>query len=206
MMGSRGRRQQLSTKSGSPSVRAVDLTPELLDKYRAQRVAEGARQATVNRELQTLRRACHKGRVPVIQFELPAERNARQRFYSADEAARLRTAARQHSLEMTTFIDMALVYGWRRGELLGLRVSNVNLAAGVVRLDTSKNHTAREVPITPDLNVLLRALVDGQNATDYLFSWNGTFGRRGRPSARLQALLMLICTTCAARQHATKEL
>jgi integrase len=43
-----------------------------------------------------------------------------------------------------SFLELAYTYGWRRGELLGLRARQVNLHAGTIRLDagTTKNRRA----------------------------------------------------------------
>jgi integrase len=182
------------------TVRAADLGTSLLNDHRAARIAEGATQTSVNRELQTLRRAYKLAaeseppkvaRVP--RFKLPKEDNARKRFYDAHEVERLQRAAGDHSLWCKVFVEMAYIYGWRRGELLALRVGDVNLADRCVRLETSKNGEAREVPITQSLFVLLSALVAGRTGHEHLFprewhvrkAWKAITTAAGVPDAHL---------------------
>lgn len=49
--------------------------------------------------------------------------------------------------------------GWRRGELLALRVENVDLLAGTVRIDTSKNGEPREAALTDRLKMFLQPML-----------------------------------------------
>ena len=72
-------------------------------------------------------------------FELDREENARLNFFTADQIDKLRDAASKEGPEWRAFVELAYALGWRRGELLGLRVESFDLLAGTVRIDTSKN-------------------------------------------------------------------
>jgi integrase len=70
---------------------------------------------------------------------------------------------------------MAFTYGWRRSELLGLKVRDINLSDGTVRLLKTKNGESREVPLTPGIKQMLRKLVEGQSQDAPLFPARSDF-------------------------------
>ncbi len=160
-------------------LRAANVTTEAVEKYKRERRKDGAAPATVNRELATLRRAFNYGKrsTPPKVFSVPyiqmfRENNARQGFIEEAEFARMTAEARLDGLWMRTFLEVAYSYGWRRGELLGLRVRQVDLRDRTIRLDpgSTKNGEGREVTMTPEVEELLRASVDGKRADDYVFT------------------------------------
>jgi integrase len=73
------------------------------------------------------------------------EDNVRRGFVEDADFDRL--AAKATEPWLRTFLELAFTYGWRRGELLGLRVRQLNFAARTMRLDvgTTKNGEGREV-------------------------------------------------------------
>ena len=157
-------------------VPAVALGTKQMQEYIAKRTQEGAAVATINRELQVLRRAYkvaleHEppkiARMP--RFKLPPEDNARMVFIDRDLAEKLKQAAATRGLWQRTLIEMGLLFGWRRGEMLGLKVGDVDLVEGVVRLGHTKNGEPREVPITRGLRVFLEALTVGREKDTALF-------------------------------------
>lgn len=157
-------------------IRAADLITAAVDAYRKARIKEGASQTTVNRELATMRRMYRvalRHQPPLVAacpyFELTHENNARKRFYSADEDNKLCSAARSHSLWATVFVEMMRTYGWRRGELLSLRVQDVSLPDKLILLQTSKNGQPRAVVMPPNILMLVTALVTGKQPAEKLF-------------------------------------
>jgi integrase len=81
------------------------------------------------------RRALEDGDVaisPCTQLRLPAVRGRRERIAAPDEAARLLTAL---PLSERAFWALALYAGLRRGELMALRWSDVDLKEGVLRVE-----------------------------------------------------------------------
>lgn len=110
---------------------AAVLSTEHQRTYRPEREKEGATLATVNRELQCIRRS-HRlaldhepqpkvSRVP--RFLILHEDKARKEFFTLEEYHRIQTAASSHSLWMRVLVDLAYNWGWRRNELLGLHLS-----------------------------------------------------------------------------------
>jgi len=134
---------------------AVNLTTDDVRHYIRQRRQEGASNATVNRELAALKRMLNFGRqstppkvraVPYIP--MLKEDNVRTGFVEDDAFSRLTAEASE--LWLRTFLELAYSYGWRRGELLGLRVRQVALRGRTIRLDvgSTKNGEGREVAMT----------------------------------------------------------
>ena len=93
--------------------------------------------------------------VPYIAM-LP-ENNVRQGFVEDSDFARLVAEARKEELWLRVFLELAFTYGWRRGELLTLRVRQLNFAARTMRLEvgTTKNLKGREVAMTTNAAALL---------------------------------------------------
>jgi integrase len=63
-------------------------------------------------------------------------------------------------------------YGWREGEIVPMRVSQIDLADRTIRLEvgTPKNGHGRTVTMTNEVFTLLQACAAGKNADDYLFT------------------------------------
>lgn len=157
-------------------VPASNFGTEHQERYRAARLELGAAYATINREMAILSKAFRLAyqaeppkvqRVPRVLFF--REDNARKVFITPVQLAAIRKAAEAGPLWVRVLIEMAYTLGWRRGELLGLRVQDVDLAGGVVRIETSKNGEPRETPLTPGLLVLLEAMVTGRAPSKPVF-------------------------------------
>lgn len=120
--------------------------------------------ADVNRDLQTLRTvlrfAKRQGWLPVTPFERgealinSAHERTRDRVLSRDEEVRLLAACERPTRHHLKSIIIALVdTALRRGELRGIRWSDVDFDAGVIRVRTMLAKTAkpRTVPMTTRL-------------------------------------------------------
>lgn len=163
----------------------------------------------MNRELAALRRAFrlaasgkHRliapAQVPVI--EMYPEATARQGFVDYDDFNALLAHL---PAPIDDVVRFAFHSGWRRGEIVSLRWSDVDCARGVVRLrsEHSKSKTARELPITGTIaGVIARRwsarLVDttegptvcdvvfhrdGAPVLDFRGAWDKTAKAIGRP-------------------------
>jgi integrase len=109
-------------------------------------------------------------RVPHIP--MLKENNARTGFVEDGDYEKL--VANASELWLRTFLELAYSYGWRHGELLGLRVRQVNLANRTVRLDpgTTKNKEGRQVEMTAKVYELLREATAHKKADDYVLTRN----------------------------------
>ncbi len=156
---------------------AMRLTTDRITSYTAARREQGAAPATVNRELGALRRMFNlaKRKTPPVVTAAPyipmlRENNVRKGFVEAADYARLVAAADE--LWLRTFLELGYSYGWRKGELLGLRVKHVDLLTKKIRLDVgiTKNREGREVALTAAATELLRACVTGKRSEDAVFT------------------------------------
>jgi integrase len=130
-------------------LRAVDVTPTLVKRYVAERLAEKKSRATVNREVSVLRRAFNLAKeeerlVRVPYFPMLTEDNARQGFFEKAEFEVVASGLPEAAADAARF---AYLSGWRRGEILPLRWDAVDRSAREVRLGTSKNGRPRSLPL-----------------------------------------------------------
>jgi integrase len=129
-------------------------------RYVLLRQREGARNATVNRELSVLKRAFSlavaAGMLPSRpHIGLLREQNVRRGFFEPDE---FQAVCRHLPPDLADFVSFLHVTGWRwRSEAARLRWTDVALAAGEVRLDpgTTKTGEGRVFPFTAELRALL---------------------------------------------------
>ena len=110
-------------------------------------------------------------RNPAKAIRRPQISNARERRLQADEEARLLAACDTGRIPcMKALLIVAGDSGMRRGELLGLRWSDLALARGIASLSLTKNGSARQVPLTIRSIEALRALsVDASTSDDRVF-------------------------------------
>lgn len=94
---------------------------------------------------------------PVLKATKPTEPRGRVRFLSDNERETLLTACRDSSNPwLHTCVVVALSTGMRRGELMGLTWKDVDLQAGRIVLQETKNGERRVVPLTGPALTLLK--------------------------------------------------
>ena len=159
-------------------VRASAITSDLLDRYVDQRQQEGAKNATINRELAALKRMFHLGHdatppklLYIPRFPKLVENNIRQGFLEDAQYEKLLESC--PDLWFKSLVEAGCTYGWRIGELLKLKVNQVNLESNVIRLHpgTTKNKDGREVTMTQMVHDLFALCVKGKSPQEYLFTW-----------------------------------
>jgi integrase len=153
--------------------RAVDITSDRLTAYARLRIEAGAAPATVANELAALKRGfslavragrlMHRPAFPIIQVD-----NARTGFFEEGE---FRALAPELPDEVRAVVTFAYLTGWRvSSEVLPLRWAQVDLEAGVVRLEpgSTKNREGREFPVNalPELAALLTRQRELTTATE----------------------------------------
>ena len=198
------RRWKLHLEPFLGEFRAVQVGTDLLNRYVQQRQQEGAENATINRELAFLKRAFRLALTasPAKVRHVPAfphlsENNARQGFLADADYEKLVAECAQTGLWLRAMLAVGCSFGWRKGEVLGLRVKQVDLAAGTIRLEqgTTKNNEGRTVKMTGDVYTLISACVIGKQAEDHVFTrddgkpvldfrkaWDNACERAGVPS------------------------
>ncbi|WP_330987668.1 tyrosine-type recombinase/integrase [Burkholderia territorii] len=148
--------RELKAHFGKYSLAAV--TPDLVGRYRDDRLAQGKANNTVRLELALLGhlfnvaiKEWHIGLIfnPVANIRKPSPGKGRNRRLSGREQAALLTIVDEHSNPMLGWIvRLAIETGMRQSEILGLRRGQVDLDRRVVRLTDTKNNAARTVPLT----------------------------------------------------------
>jgi integrase len=155
-----------------------NVTYDLLDRYIDQRLLTGAANATVNRELAALKTAFNLGRrnqrvrvMPV--FPRLAENNVRRGFVEDADFEKL--TANCSELWLRLFLEIGYSYGWRKSEILKLRVGQVSFEARTIRLDpgTTKNLEGREVTMTARIHVLAIEAAAGKSKNEFLLTRDG---------------------------------
>ncbi|MCC6848268.1 MAG: tyrosine-type recombinase/integrase [Deltaproteobacteria bacterium] len=145
--------------------RAQEITSADVQGYIAKRKSEGARNSTINRELAALRRMYNLAiRIGVLARapHVPTleENNVRTGFFERSQFESVLAKLPEWLRAPVTF---AYHTGWRmRDEVLQLKWSNVDLDAGVVRLEpgTTKNKDGRVIFATDELAALLQGQLD----------------------------------------------
>lgn len=134
--------------------------------YIAQRKAEGIANATINREVGLLSSAINYARKE-WDWEIPnpaermrlSEGDGRKRFATVEQIAKLINAAEKHKRApyLADLIRVAVNTACRRGELLNLRWSQVDLEANTLKLEgkDTKNGKPRIVPLNQQARTAL---------------------------------------------------
>lgn len=134
------------------------LTSDIVANYRDQRLANGKSASTVRLELALLSnlystaiKEWHIGLPfnPVANIRKPSPGPGRNHRISKADHKRLLNALQEYSNPMLAWIyETALETAMRAGEILNLRVQDVNLERRIVSLKDTKNGSARTVPLT----------------------------------------------------------
>jgi integrase len=153
------------------SLRAAQLSTDHIRKYAATRLKAGAKNATINRELEVVERAIKLARrndppkmVRALYIPMLPENNVRTGFLEDDGYMRLKTALPEY---LKPLLVVAYHVGNRLGELLNLRWSEVDFRNNQIRLNplSTKNKMGRTVPIYGQMKECLlaqKALRDDQ--------------------------------------------
>lgn len=186
--------------------KALDLTADRLSAYVNARHEAKAAPATIRAELAALKRAFNlavrAGRLtsrpafPVIQV-----RNAGTGFF---EEAEFRAVLAQLPVEAAAVAEFLYWTGWRKSEVLGLEWRNVDMKAGILRIEDSKNGEPRTLPFRalPDL----AALIERQRErTEAVQSSRGiivsaVFHRDGKPIRDFRGAWAKACTAAGVRR------
>jgi integrase len=114
----------------------------------------------------------------------------RKNFLTDEQYAKLATECAKEGLWLRALLEIGANYGLRRGEMLDLRVGQVDKATGRVRLEGSqtKNGTSRAFTLTSDARYLVFALIEGKQPEDYVFTRSD-----GRPIGDFRKLWANVC-------------
>lgn len=157
-------------------LRAAQVTPDLVERYKDLRIKEGAENGTINRELAVLRRGFKLGlrlgkvyRVP--QFAMLAESKPRSGFLDEKQYKQLSEACAKRAPWLLAFFEVAAQLSNRRAELLNLKVRHIDFLAGDIRFEDTKNGETRTVPMTPSVRELMQMCCQGKESDAFVFTW-----------------------------------
>ena len=175
------RRWHLAWKHLKPmfgSLAVGDVITSKINEYIAARKAAGRSNGTINRELTLFKALFRFGakQTPVMVERVPAfparlkESAPRRGFVSHEEYEVLADNAR--ALWLRALIAVAYSYGFRKGELLSLRVRQVDLMDRWLTLEagTTKNGDGRRVRMTTEIFELMRGCCRGKSPDDFVFT------------------------------------
>jgi integrase len=160
---------------GSTCAALVDS--DTINMYVDTRMEQGAKPATINNELAALKRMFRLGygATPAKVMRLPRfpkleVNNTRTGFLEPEQFAKLTGAVSE--LWLRTFLELAYTYGWRKHELLSLRVNQIDLRQRTIRLDpgTTKNRDGRQVAMSQTVYTLLSQCVARKSADDFVLA------------------------------------
>lgn len=159
--------------------RIDDISQQDVVDFLAAKLKSGLKPATVERMRVTLGRSYNLAkrwglagseRSPVTGVPRPRGITSRQRFLSADEAARLREAVEASPNPMLApFVSLLLYTGARFSELASARWEHVDLERQTWLIPTSKNNMSRHVPLSSAAVDVIKALPRYEKSP-YLFT------------------------------------
>jgi integrase len=154
--------------------RATAVDEDDVRKYMLARKSEGAKTATVNREIALLKRAFRLGKLQLDVRKLK-EDNVRTGFVTEAQAESLATECAKVGLWMRALFAVLFEFGFRVGEALSLRVSQVDLSCRTIRLNPgeTKSGHGREAVMTTGTQSLVQLCCQGKRADDYVFTRDG---------------------------------
>jgi len=154
----------------------ADITPKKIADYKGRRRVEGAKPATINKELGLIRHAfnlaikewewCRDN--PMRKVSMEPVHNQIDRWLTTDEEVKLLAASPDWLREILTF---ALNTGMRKGEILSLQWRDLDLVRSVLVVMKSKNRERRTLPLNGRIFELLMAKQKEGTAGDgFVFS------------------------------------
>jgi integrase len=156
------------------------VSTALIDEYVESRRRIGIKNGTINRELTTLAAMFRLGersttangqpmiaRLPAFPSKLE-EGKPRKGFIKDAQFAVLASNAKNPWLR--AFIECAYSFGFRRGELLGLRKRQIDFMDGWIHLEDTKSGEPRQVKMSTKVRELLVVLVRGKEDNDPVFT------------------------------------
>jgi integrase len=172
----------------SPIEKAITITEDRITAYVAHRLAEGAENGTINRELTGLKRmfrlalrAKKVSGVPVI--DMLAEATPRSGFFEPEVFNAVEANLPE---DIKPVARTAYITGWRvASEILTRQWKHVDLKAGFLRLEPgeTKNSEGRMFPFSPQLRSILERQRKRTSSLEQeqgrIIPW--VFHRRGEP-------------------------
>lgn len=142
--------------------RAMEVTFDLVERYKTMRLEEGAEGATINRELAILKQAWRLAQdrglvVMALKITKLKENDPRKGFFEEDPFFKLYPELPEEIQPVAAF---SYITGMRKSEPLSILWDQVNRKTCVVRLETSKGNSTREIHYSD--NKAIRDIIEKQ--------------------------------------------
>jgi integrase len=170
-------RWTLHLKGHFAEVYASELSSDHINSYILRRLREDAAGASINREMAVVRRMMHLGErttPPLVRgvphFPKVKESDPRTGFLEQHQYDALRLHANE--LWLRGLLATYYTFGFRRAELLSLRVRQVNMVDNTINLPSggTKNGKPRLIVMTAEVRSLVTASIHGKAANDFVFT------------------------------------
>jgi integrase len=158
---------------------AERVTSDHFQRYIRERLDAGAETSTVNRELTVFKAMFNHGAKaqPPKVWHVPRfpprlrEPNPRSGFVNDEQYAAVLAKCKYAWLR--ALLAVAYNFGFRRSELVGLRVSQVDLKVRTLHLlpGTTKNDKGRAVVMPSEVHTLIAECIKGKKPGDQVFTW-----------------------------------
>jgi integrase len=158
------------------------LTSDVLKRYVHGRLEEGAACGTVNRELAILKHSLKLAQettppmaTTMPKFPMSAEATPRLGFLADATYNRLAQECVKEGLWLRGMLAVGCSFAWRKSEVLGLRIRQLDFPGRVIRLDvgSTKNDDGRVVRMSNEVYELLSACAAGKDDQDFVFTRDG---------------------------------
>jgi integrase len=162
---------------------AKNVGTDTISRYIESRREEKGANGTINRELSLLQRAFMLGYesqprkvARPLRFHRLAESKPRSGFIEQKQYDTLTSNC--SDLFMRAMLCLGYSFGFRKAELLTLKVSDVDLITGIIRLRDSKNGEPRKVALTREARKLLAGCIGGKSPEEAVFTRTEISGKR----------------------------
>lgn len=157
------------------SMKLNEVTPLLIEKYRAERLKTGVSKSTVNRELAIMKKMFNLSidwklatENPVKKVKFFSEKdNLKERILTKEEEGRLLVASAEH---LKPILIAGLNTGMRLGEILSLKWGQIDFEKELVRVEKTKSGKIRYVNINSVLSKTLENLKAENGEGEFLFT------------------------------------
>lgn len=176
------------------SKKLSEITPKNIEDYKRMRLGE-VKPATINRALSCLRHLFNLakrwkkffGENPISQVEFLQENNQIERILTDEEEERLLACSAPH---LRPIILCALNTGMRKGEILSLKWSNVDLQNNLITIESTntKSKKTKKLFINSDLRGILLEQKLKSGGSEYVF-----LGSDNKPIKRLRTAFESAC-------------
>lgn len=152
-----------------------NITPLMIEKYRAERLKTGVSKSTVNREITIMKKMFNlaidwnlANTNPVAKVKLFSEKDTqKERILSKEEEAALLAKCPDY---LRPIVIVALNTGMRRGEILNLRWKQIDFERRQIKIVQTKSGKHRVIPVNDVLFQELMKIKKANQIGEYVFS------------------------------------